>query len=379
MAEINIVQALYLTRADKPNAAYNVIGLACRLCFQFGLHQQTLWRNCTPFAVHLRQRIFWTLYYTDRLISLSCRRPYGIRDHDIDVDEPSWISDAELNPDQPLPEPNINQSANVYLSCMVSWAKLAGDVWDQVFAAVASENGIDSEKVANVDARITHWRAVSLPIIPLLPVDRHPETRQRRQHVLVHTRLDYLRILLYRSTMVSLNYDGNTGHLCGDLAMDTISRLKPFDLDAKSGNTFRFHMAVSLGSAILILSTLLIRDLSPIGLDGMHAVYADSFREGIAILQDLAIYLQVARRIMDDLKDVANAVTTILNEGPGAASHLLGPDLGQLFPYGEVEVGLLGGGGFGGESGMQNWNGEGVVDLGGWDEEGREGGGVLWI
>lgn len=41
----------------------------------------------------MRQRLFWTVYFVDRRISLSCGRPYGLRDSDIDVDEPAWVDD----------------------------------------------------------------------------------------------------------------------------------------------------------------------------------------------------------------------------------------------------------------------------------------------
>ena len=91
---LNFNEALYLTHADKANAAYNVAGLACRLSFQFGLHQQRLWgTGCSPFLRHMRQRLFWTIYFIDRRISLSCGRPYGVRDSDIDVDLPAMIDD----------------------------------------------------------------------------------------------------------------------------------------------------------------------------------------------------------------------------------------------------------------------------------------------
>lgn len=79
---------------DMPNAAYNVAGLACRASFQFGLHQQSFWGDdCSPYLAHMRQRLFWTVYFIDRRISLSCGRPYAIRDSDIDLDEPEWVDD----------------------------------------------------------------------------------------------------------------------------------------------------------------------------------------------------------------------------------------------------------------------------------------------
>jgi len=93
-----IAQAVYLSLVDLPNAAYSVIGLACRLCFQFGLNQQSSWRNYTPFDIHMRQRIFWTAYFLDRQISLSCGRPYCIRESAIDIEQPAYLSDRVRGP-----------------------------------------------------------------------------------------------------------------------------------------------------------------------------------------------------------------------------------------------------------------------------------------
>lgn len=78
---------------DLANASYNVIGQACRLAFQIGLHRQTSPGNATPYQSQMRQRVFWTLYFTDRRISLSCGRPHAIRDEDVDLEKPAWIDD----------------------------------------------------------------------------------------------------------------------------------------------------------------------------------------------------------------------------------------------------------------------------------------------
>ncbi|KAF2472467.1 uncharacterized protein BDR25DRAFT_302638 [Lindgomyces ingoldianus] len=393
-----VYEAFYLIHADKPNAAYNVIGLACRLCFQFGLHQQSCWGNCSPYAVHVRQLIFWTVYFTDRRIALSCGRPYGIRDLDIDVEQPSWIYDKELYPDQPLPEPNVSRSSNMYLTCMVSWAKLAGDVWDQVFAPGAARRGVDGENAAVLDARIKHWTEAVLPTIPLLPTDQPPEVRHLRQHVLVHTRLNHLRLLLRRRTMVRLKYDGSTGRLCGDLAIDIVQRIKAHTPEAKAPSSFRFHMTASLGSAILILATLLVRDLASIGLQDKQSAYADSFRDGVSILHDIAIYLQAARRVADDLKDIVHVVTAVLSQQQGQdgviTQNVIPLNIDDLFPYSTLDFAQQGGWGeYHGSLGMAGWNGTGgtgaaggmdnqMTNLDSWDFELQPhsgGHGVPWI
>jgi hypothetical protein len=153
----------------------------------------------------MRQRVFWTVYFTDRRISLSCGRPYGMRDLDIKVEHPAWLYDKvspvvfhcglqnltqirqDLQPGQDLPDPNHNQSCNMYLTCMIAFAKLAGEVWDQVFSAGASSNSCAEETIAVLDARIRHWSETVLPVMPLLPANGPPTRRHLRQESLVKT------------------------------------------------------------------------------------------------------------------------------------------------------------------------------------------------
>jgi hypothetical protein len=85
--------------ADQPDAAYTTIGLTCRLCYQFSLHQESPQTDYTPFERQLRQRIFWVVYIVDVRISLSCARPYSIQSANLTTPRPkemydfvSWIS-----------------------------------------------------------------------------------------------------------------------------------------------------------------------------------------------------------------------------------------------------------------------------------------------
>ncbi|KAL1853090.1 hypothetical protein VTK73DRAFT_9106 [Phialemonium thermophilum] len=135
----------------------------------------------------MRQRLFWTVYFLDRRISLSCGRPYAIRDSDVDVDLPAWIDDKALYPDQPLPDAASENNYNAYLSCMVAFARFAGEIWDQIFSAAAAHTPELGEKIAILDTRIRYWLDTTLPSTPLLPSQEPPTTRQLWQHSLVRT------------------------------------------------------------------------------------------------------------------------------------------------------------------------------------------------
>jgi len=340
-----IYEAFYLMHADKSSAAYNAIGIACRLSFQFGLHNQPRWdQRCDPFSIHMRQRVFWTVYFVDRRIALSCGRPYGIRDSDIRVEKPAWLHDKALSPGHPLPPSDPDRSAIMYLICMVEFGKLAGDVWDTMFAA--NGDTFSTEAVAILDAKIRHWLENTLPKIPLLPSQIPLTQRHRRQQLLVDTRLFHLRLLLHRREMVSLSYNATVGLLCGNLATNIVRRLEEHRLEINQPSSFRFHLATTLGGAILILATLLCRDLTTIGLQDRHAIFSKSFHTAVEMLKELAQVLRAARRIADDLDTVVNSVTSILLRSSFSPQNNIGqlPEgtFDNFFPHTDADVANLG-------------------------------------
>lgn len=349
-----IFEAFYLTHDDRPNAAYNIAGLACRLCYQFGLHQQSRWdENESSYNTHMKQRILWTTYFVDRRIALSCGRPFGMNDSDIAVQFPSYIDDKELRSDAPLPRPNLETSFLPYMACMVSFARFSGEIWEKVFSASASNADALNEEIAVLDTRISHWASHILPSIPLLPPSDQPTVRHIRQHILVHTRVAHLRLLLRRRLMVSLTYSAQDGRLCGDLAMEIVSMISQRRSEAAEASSFRFHMAVSLSGALLILGTLLCRRLSELGLQDNYPAYAESFRQGLALLRELGTGLFAARRVLDDLKETISFVTTLIDQPaptPQQPLMRMPSNIEQMFPYGAVDFNQQSGAGCSNES-----------------------------
>lgn len=82
------MQALYCTLVDQPSLAYNTIGLASRYVLQHALNFQSSYTGSGIWEAYERLRVFWSIVIVDRRISLSCSRPYTIRDIDIDVERP---------------------------------------------------------------------------------------------------------------------------------------------------------------------------------------------------------------------------------------------------------------------------------------------------
>jgi hypothetical protein len=204
------------------------------------------------------------------------------------------FNDQDLSPDKPLPQPHTEESYMVYLDCMVQFARLGGEIWDMLFSAAALRQPQHAETIAILDAKIKHWIDDVLPSRPLVPQHANTSLRHRRQRCLVYTRAAHLRLLLRRRLMVSMNFSAADGRLCGNLAMDIVKQISQHSNEAGEQSSFRFHMAVSLGSALLILSTLLCRGL--VDLQNFYAQYSEAFRTGLTLLRQLGKGLHAARR-----------------------------------------------------------------------------------
>jgi hypothetical protein len=137
--------------------------------------------------------------------------------------------------------------------------------------------------------------------------------------------------------MVSLTYSASTGLLCGTLATNIIERLGEHRAEMQQPSSFRFHLATTLGGAILILATLLCRDLSSIGLQEHKAAYVKSFSTAVEMLKELAQVLRAGRRIADDLDTVVSSVQSILLRSsfspPRDGADIQEGAFDNLFPY----------------------------------------------
>lgn len=71
-----------------------MIGLAMRTCVDLGLHREAHYGNVPPYEGQLRRRLFWTVYFLERVLAVSVGRPYSIADHDIDAQLPLEIDDT---------------------------------------------------------------------------------------------------------------------------------------------------------------------------------------------------------------------------------------------------------------------------------------------
>jgi hypothetical protein len=217
---------------------------------------------------------------------------------------------------------------------MVCWGRLAADVWDGFFAAATSKEGVARDNALMLDARIKHWTDVILPTIPLLPLEFPPEVRRLRQHTIVQNSLDQLRLLLFRQTMLSVRYDTDIARLCKDIAINIVQRVKSHKGDVGEPTSFRFPMASSLGGAMLILATLLFREMPYVASDDRSPIYPEeAYGDATSILASLASGLALARRIKNDFSEVESLHQQTVDPTELNLGHDYPADTKHIFPY----------------------------------------------
>lgn len=75
-----------------------MIGLAMRIAIDLGLHRKANEANLDSFTAQMRRRLFWTIYYLERVISMSLGRPFSLADRHIDLPLPLDVDDTVHDP-----------------------------------------------------------------------------------------------------------------------------------------------------------------------------------------------------------------------------------------------------------------------------------------
>ncbi|KAL4777541.1 fungal-specific transcription factor domain-containing protein [Aspergillus nidulans var. acristatus] len=109
---------VYHLRSASSQGVWYMIGLAMRTAIDLGLHRKANELNLDPITTQMRRRLFWTVYYLERVVSVSLGRPFSIADRHIDlplpVDVDDDVSDPALLPPEspPATSPEGNSNGN---------------------------------------------------------------------------------------------------------------------------------------------------------------------------------------------------------------------------------------------------------------------------
>jgi transcriptional regulatory protein GAL4 len=163
---ISVVQALlllgnYLQKRDRPNTAYNFIGIAYRVALGLGLHRELpKGHGVDSFALQQRRLMFWTLYCFDSGFSMTTGRPTMVSDTFIDIRKPTNIDESVPNtPSDTLREVDYPTTASAIIA-QARLAVIANKVYNKFLSVQACSDVEDL--VATMEQTIRNWRS-SLP------------------------------------------------------------------------------------------------------------------------------------------------------------------------------------------------------------------------
>ncbi|PYH45827.1 MFS transporter [Aspergillus saccharolyticus JOP 1030-1] len=89
---------VYHLRSASSQGMWYMVGLAMRTAIDLGLHRKANENNLDPFTAQMRRRLFWTVYYLERVVSMSLGRPFSIADRHIDLPLPLDVDDDVHDP-----------------------------------------------------------------------------------------------------------------------------------------------------------------------------------------------------------------------------------------------------------------------------------------
>ncbi|OJJ50475.1 hypothetical protein ASPZODRAFT_11346 [Penicilliopsis zonata CBS 506.65] len=108
--EAMMLLVIFHLRFASSHGMWYMIGLAMRTAIDLGLHRKANEISLDPFTAQMRRRLFWTVYYLERVVSMSLGRPFSISDRHIDLELPLDVDDDIRDPavltQTPPPTPN---------------------------------------------------------------------------------------------------------------------------------------------------------------------------------------------------------------------------------------------------------------------------------
>ncbi|KAI9927402.1 hypothetical protein AWENTII_006207 [Aspergillus wentii] len=89
---------VYHLRSASNHGMWYMVGLAMRTAIDLGLHRKANEAHLDPFTAQMRRRLFWTVYYLERVVSMSLGRPFSLADRHIDLPLPLDVDDDVRDP-----------------------------------------------------------------------------------------------------------------------------------------------------------------------------------------------------------------------------------------------------------------------------------------
>ncbi|KAG0030216.1 hypothetical protein BGZ82_007525 [Podila clonocystis] len=169
--------------------AWMFIGLSIRMAQHLGLN-----RDCAKLNPHMpildreeRNRIWWTCFVADRVVSVSFGRPQGINEHDVDATYPEGIDEDNIqleykldNATSMLTGPSPDSEKN--FAYMASLTRIMGRVMVSLYSPLSKGSSLSTQSMSNsgplelLDRELTEWLLTLPPHLQFRSVQQESGT-----------------------------------------------------------------------------------------------------------------------------------------------------------------------------------------------------------
>ncbi|OQO05006.1 hypothetical protein B0A48_08025 [Cryoendolithus antarcticus] len=259
------ITAIYEFHRDNEDASWRIIGMAARACIERGLHRRETYDSMVDDASRSEALLlFWSVYVLDRRWSFGTGKPFALQDIDID---------------RQVPRP---EARSPYLSAMVRYCEIGGEVWNNTSNATGGTGAIDKDKMNYLDYQINQWQRTlpaslqytaptqsGQPQSPELPASR----AAHRLQIVLYLRANQMRTHIYRPVLhsaTSIISHRAQAQTVVDIAKDTIRVLTHTNQTSDLYRTQQILFNAFLTSALAVLF---------LAVSHTPAIFADDVRQ----------------------------------------------------------------------------------------------------
>ncbi|KAF9960769.1 hypothetical protein BGZ72_005934 [Mortierella alpina] len=212
------------------------VGISIRMAQHLGLNRSCIKLNPNMPVLDReeRNRIWWTCFMADRIISTSFGRPQGINEHDVDATYPEGIDDESIQLEYKLegatsmltgPSPH-SEKKFVY---MASLMRILGRVMLSLYSPLSKASSLSTSSMTNpapleqLDKELTDWLLTLPPHLQFRSVQQEPGTFVCTLHMTFYAVLILLhRPYSHRSSHSTPNDPSISLSICTSAANNTI-------------------------------------------------------------------------------------------------------------------------------------------------------------
>ncbi|KAI1768617.1 fungal-specific transcription factor domain-containing protein [Hypoxylon sp. FL1150] len=140
-----------------PNTWF-LVGTAARMAVGLGLHTTSAYEGLPFNIMHIRKRIFWSMYMMDRVISIALGRPFALQDDDIEIEPFVDIDDGQTDD---LGTRGLEPSTMAVPRHILDLRRIASKISKQVYgnpATIRANTPHREEIIHSLHKELIDWR-----------------------------------------------------------------------------------------------------------------------------------------------------------------------------------------------------------------------------